>query len=233
MISFTELAIGTGGVVSCARCGPATAAEPFAADELIAHIAALAASAEGDFNVVLGGFEPFRHPGLPALISACAESGARRIMLRTDAGALANPGNAEGCLAAGVRALEIELLAEGALHDALAARVGLGAAASAGTAAFRVAAASAGVDVAVFGVLQACRHNAGELASTIAAFAQLGAAAVRIECGRLPNTPANAAALAAAVHTGAVNRVAVSVAGYAGNLPALADLAAYQLVGGA
>jgi len=233
MISFTELAIGTGGVVSCARCNPATPTEPFAADALVAHIASLAASADGDFNVVLGGFEPFRHPGLPALITACAESGASRIMLRTDAGALASPGNAEGCLAAGVRALEIELLAEGELHDTLAARPGLYAAASSGAAAFRTVAAATGVDVAVFGVLPACRHNTDALAQTIAAFAQMGAPAVRIECETLPNTPANSAALAAAVHTGAVNRVAVTVARYAGALPALAGLAPYLIAGGA
>jgi len=183
VIRFVEIPLGRGAACSCLRCTPQTDAR-FDSAESIGALVAEAASAWSDGpgpNVFFTGPEPFSHPELPDLVAGAAGSGVERIGLRTDAGALSIPGNAEGVLAAGVRHLQVVMLAGSAgKHDGLSGRVGLFEAASAGVSAFVAAAHASHENVAVMGFVPACAHNMSELPAAVAALARLGALAVEI-----------------------------------------------------
>lgn len=216
MIRFAEVALGVGEPVSCHRCE--VAAEPvfFASEAVVRAVqeAVAAWSAGPGPNVALTGPEPFTHPELPALISAAREAGAERIRLRTEAGALTVPGNARGVVEAGVRHLEVALLGDADTHDALAARPGAAERLTAGVRAFADAGAAQGVPVCVSARVAVCRHNLPHVAGAVADAARMGATAVTLQVADAAARSAGASAwIAAALETGVVNGVWVSVAG--------------------
>lgn len=225
MISFIEVPIGVGDAVSCSRCEllPVPAA-PGDFDEIAPLIDAamavgLRVGGPGP-NLRFAGYEPFLHPELPALISAAAQAGAARIQLRTDGGGLAQPGNAQGALEVGVTHFEIVLLGGDAeIHDGLSGTPGLFEACEQGVRTLLAAAHASGERIAVTGAVPLCLHNMAHAAQTVAAFAAMGALAVRLEV----SAPAAAsvgmsAAISAALDTGTVNGVWVSVTGIAPEL---------------
>jgi len=226
MIAFAEVAIGSGGFTRCCRCSPSQAlGQPAALDEVAAALASVARAWSGGPgpNVTFIGFEPFSHPALPRLIEAATSQGFERIRLRTDGGALAQPGNAAGAFAAGVRHIEITLLGASELHDRLTGRPGLSSTVGTGVRAFEDAAEQASAAVSVTVHLPVCRHNVAGLAEAVATAARLGAVAVTLDAGGLPASDGNRALLAAALETATVNRVAAHVEGWAAEAPAFSS----------
>ncbi len=222
MIDFHPISIGDGAPCGCVRCGlvPEASYAPIAEVEarLTAVRTAPGAPADPGSTVTAGGValvgpEPFAHPELPALVAACRRAGFSRIALETDGSALAAHGNAAGVLHAGVRHLWVRVLgAENATHDALVGRPGRGAASRLGVTAYLEAASATGVTVAVTAVVPVCVHTLGDLPAIVAACAQRGFHAVRLEAaGLLPSQAATV--IAAACDTGMVNRVWVSTDG--------------------
>lgn len=208
MISLAEIRIGDASVLRCAKCGTRAAATPSPLAAVQADVASASQRAEG--GVVFTGFEPFAHPELPQLIAAAADAGFARIRLRTDAGALALSGNADGALRAGVSQFEVVLLGGGALHDRLSARAGRFDAAFAGVAAVRAAAAVLGADIFISTLVPVCSHNASALAEAVQASALLGAESVLFDCREHAPDPA---VLAAALDAATVNRIAAAALG--------------------
>jgi MoaA/NifB/PqqE/SkfB family radical SAM enzyme len=216
VINFVEIALGTGAACSCSRCAAPPAREFFSAEVVGSRIASVVAEwADGPGpNVMLSGPESFAHPELPGIVASAAAAGCERIGLRTDAGALSIPGNAEGVLGAGVRHLQVVMLGGQGSHDRLADRPGLFDAASQGVRTFIAAALHGGEHVAVTGMVPVCAHNVPELPAAVAALASVGAVAVEIAV-----QPAAAQVrgfsdwLASAIDTGTVNGVWVTVAG--------------------
>lgn len=211
MLVFREVTIGTGGIAGCVRCAGRKTAEPCSADEVgkALHRAASENDAPGP-NVIFTGFEPFAHPALPQLVQAAVQAGFQRIRLRTDGGGLARSGNAEGVLGAGVRQVEIVLLAGEELHDSLTGRAGLFSAAEEGIAQLRRAAEAQGIEIAVTGLVPVCRHNAVGVAEAVAALAAWGAVAVTIDARE---RALDEHVLRAALDTGTLGLSAVSVLG--------------------
>jgi len=215
VIDYASVPIGAAGELCCARCGaPGDMAARDAADVLadVSRIAAQWTGGPGP-NVTYTGFEPFAHPQLPALVTSAAQAGVQRLRLRTDAGALASPGNAAGAFAAGVRQLEVVLLGGSAhSHDRLAEKPGLFEAAAAGVAAWRAAATDAGDRTFVSVRVPVCRHNEADLPQVAAV-----AAAWRCEAVHFVVTgdAASEAVLAAALETATVHGVAAFVSGAA------------------
>lgn len=124
--------------------------------------------------------EPFRHPELPEIILGLAESGVERIGLLTDAAGLGVSENAVGAVDAGLRHLHVPLLGpDAASHDPLTSGAGFDATAR-GIGRFLEAARAADAPVAVVGVVPLCAHTRASAAATVAAFARLGAVAVRV-----------------------------------------------------
>ncbi|MCL2504016.1 MAG: hypothetical protein FWE94_05380 [Coriobacteriia bacterium] len=227
MISFAEVPIGSGGLPTCAQyCSAPSglAPDPRPSDDITRDLQAiceswgLGQSGPGP-NCSFIGFEPFAHRQLPALIGAAASLGYERIRLRTDAGALTRPGNAEGILGAGVHHLEVVVLAADDAHDRLTARPGLFNAAEEGCAAFFSAAGAEGVSVVVSAYVPVCRHSLVGLPLAAAAVARLGAASMLIDVSSLPDTAENRLHLIEALDTATINRVAATVTGWDGPLP--------------
>ena len=213
MIRFAHVSLGEGAGPSCLKCaGAVPAVRPRSGHDVIAEIQEVANewTAGTGPNVFLEGFEPFAHPELPALVAAATKAGFVRVGLETDAGALAQVGNAAGALHAGVRHVRFRTLGLDSTGDELAGRPGLAVIASAGIRMFRETAALAGTRVAVSAVIPVCRHNVRSLSATVAALADMGVGAVRL--ARAGDVPASAMAeVAAACDTGTVNRVWVDV----------------------
>lgn len=218
MIEFAEIPIGSGGVVGCALCRPASEpVAPRSVGEVSADLNAVVLNWPKDAapNVIFGEFEPFMHPDLPEIIATAVGLGFERIRLTTDAGALARPGNAEGALAAGVRQIEVVLLAGTAEdHDRLSGRRGLFAAAAQGAASFLAAAESAGEPVVVTGVVPLCAHTQPGLPETVLAFARMGAVAVIIDARGARDVSSEL--IGAALDTATMNAMAGSVLGVEG-----------------
>jgi len=127
-------------------------------------------------------------------------------------------GNAEGVLGAGVRHIEVVLVAGDAdSHDRLVGRPGSFSAASDGIAAYRAAASGIGAPVAITGRIPVCRHSAPHLGSTILALAGMGAVAVRL-CPVAGARLDDSVALAAR-QTAIVNGVWLEVEGEGGSSP--------------
>ncbi len=215
MITFAEVTIGTGGVVTCGRCGRAPEPSPRSLASVAEELAQIARgwSLPPGPNVSFLGFEPFMHPQLPQLIAVAADEGCERIRLRTSGAALAQAGNAEGALHAGVRHLELVLLGDPATHDRLSCREGLCAATASGAAAFTAAASSSRVDVCVAGLVPVCPHNASILPEAVAALAAMGATSVCFDARAHRWRPAEEPLLRAALDTAALNRLAAFVRG--------------------
>lgn len=223
MIDFHPIAVGTGEPCGCARCRTAPGVSYAAVEEITALLAAIPSATAGPeepgslvasaHGVALTGPEPFAHPELPALIAACRRAGFSRIALETDGSALAVHGNAAGVLHAGVRHLWVRVLgADDATHDTVAGRPGRAGASRAGVSAYLEAAATAGVMVAVTAVVPVCAHTLGGLPAIVAACAQRGFHAVRLEAAG-PLAARASTIIAAACDTGMVNRIWVSTDG--------------------
>ena len=217
MIRFIEIPLGRGVTCSCVRCAPRAHPQFDSAEIIGARVAdAVATWADGPGpNVFFTGPEPFSHPELPTLVADAAGMGVERIGLRTDAGALSIPGNADGVLAAGVRHLQVVMLAGSAeSHDALTGRVGLFDAAAAGVSAFVAAAHGSNVRVAVTGLVPVCAHNVSELSAAVAALSRVGVLAVEIEVSTDQSGSREFSTwAAAAADTGLVNGVWVHFSG--------------------
>lgn len=213
MIRFARISIGEGAAPACLRCA-STAPAPSvrSAEDIVAEIREVAEAwtAPVGPNMVLGGFEPFSHPELPALIAAARQAGFSRICLETDGGALAQPVNAHGAFRSGVRHVRVRTLGVGRDADELAGRPGLSATVLAGIRAFLDIAAEAGDPVAVAAVIPVCTHNLAMLSTTVFALADAGVQAVSL-VGNGAVSGAAAAVVAAACDTGTVNRVWVDV----------------------
>ena len=193
MILFHELNIGTavsgGGVRPCPRClrsaatGQGTAVEPVRLQALIPRIEELAGEdgiAEGTGkSLMLRGFEPFQHPDLVGIIHALAEANPRRIGMRTDAAALANLRDAQGCIDNGVRVFEIPFLPRE--MDALSQTAPLEAS-FAGIRGIRSASAALGVAVFVCADITVCAHTAKYFLSMVQAAIAAGVDAIRLSC---------------------------------------------------
>lgn len=204
MLSFFEVAIGEGEVLACARCGAEKSAAT--AHELEVVSTRLEEYSGAASGVAFIGFEPFAHPALPDIIAAAVDAGFVRIMLRTDAGALGVGGNADGAVAAGVTHIEVVLLGDESTHDRLAGVPGLFASAAAGVSAFTSAAERQGAAVFVSGLLPLCEHNLQSAPAAVAAFASLGASAVRLDASDVEGAD-SMAAIEAALDTATVNRM--------------------------
>lgn len=221
MIAFAEVSIGGGAkpCAACARRSGSAPAGPRASDDVRAALTEVAREwrhGPGP-NVSFVGFEPFAHPELPQVVRIAGDFGCRRIRLTTDGGALAMPGNAEGVLKAGVRHIEVVLLADGDAHDKLTERPGLFEAMSLGIAAYVEAATRCGFAVAVTGLVPLCSHNAVHAPSAVARLAALGAVAVHVDAGSAPRDAE--VHVMAALDTAAANAVAASVSGFSGDVP--------------
>lgn len=214
LITFVQIAIGSGPGLSCARCAAQTSAmdvAPREAGQIVDEItdAARSWSHGPGPNVTFIGLEPFAHPALPELVSGAVAAGVVRVRLRTDGGALATGANAAGALAAGVRQLEVVALAAGEDHDRLTGRSGLASACDAGVRAFVRVAAQEGHRVAVTGLVPVCRHSAGHAADAVAWLAAMGAVAVHIDASACRESDRHL--VVAALDTAAVNGVSASV----------------------
>ncbi len=206
MLSFLEVPIGTGGVARCSRCPGGAQRDARPSHAVLADLQAARADSvwSSGLNVGFVGFEPFAHPELPALIGGAVDSGAQRIRLRTDGGALGVGGNAAGAFGAGVRHIELVLLAGTAsVHDSLTGAPGLFDAARNGIAAFRAYAESSGESVAITGIVPICAHTAAHAAAAVAVLAELGAVAARLDV--TSDAPAAREAALVALETATVN----------------------------
>ena len=220
MISFSEVAIGSGGTCGCARCAvPAGAARSVGGIITGLEQSCASWSSGPGPNVVFTGFEPFAHPELPAIVEAAVSRGFERIRLRTDGGALSRSGNAAGVLSAGVQQLEVVILGGVDAHDALTGRAGLFQSASAGVAAFLSEAGRLGKRVAVTGYVPVCRHTIAETPGAVAALGSLGATAVHIDASAFGGAQSEASPfISAALETATVNRLAAFVTGWSGGI---------------
>lgn len=213
MVTFTEFVIGTGGIAPCIQCArTGAAAAPASVDIAEMGISAHLPANPGLSGAALVGFEPFAHPQLPAIIAALRAQGEERIRLRTDCGALAVPGNAEGVVGAGVCHLEAVLLSDRATHDRLTGRTGLFEAATKGIRAFIAAASAADARVVLTGYVPLCPHNVRTAAFAVAHLASLGAVAVHVDAGRAKR--GDEAHLVATLDTAAASGVAAFVTGW-------------------
>lgn len=211
MITYASVPIGSAGELCCARCGQRGEAAARDAADVAADMRRAVARWKDrpGPNVAFTGFEPFAHPQLPALVTAAVQAGVQRLRLRTDAGALASPGNAVGAFAAGVRQLEVVLLGGSAhSHDRLAERPGLFEAAAAGVAAWRAAAAEAGERTFVSLRVPVCRHNEADLPHIAAVAAAWHCEAIHFVAG---DDVASSDVVAAAFETATVHGVAAFV----------------------
>lgn len=185
MIYFEQLLIGTnpktlsGGVRPCPRCLRATSqasvsAEPVSLSALETQIQKLSTKKA---SVMLRGFEPFQHPELVGIVQTLASSQIRRLGMRTDAAALANPDDARGCIDFGVRVFEIPFLPRE--MDALSQAAPLEAS-LAGIAGIRNAAAVLDAKVFVCTDIYLCKHTAPYFVDTVQVAIAAGIDAIRL-----------------------------------------------------
>jgi hypothetical protein len=167
--------------------------------------------------VLLAGCEPFAHPELVPIVTGAIAAGVERLGLRTDARALGRGQNARGAVSHGVRWIDVPVLGgSGELHDALAATSGAFAAAIGGMEAFLQAGRETGVPVVLSGYVPVCGHNVADLSASVAAFVRGGATSVRLDVDAATAASAGTPArIEAAIETGVVNGVWVSVSGIA------------------
>lgn len=210
MIVFARIEIGTGGLPACVQCGGAPGASMRPAHDIRADVTAVAAAWDGGPgpSIWFAGAEAFAHPELPGLVESAMSVGVERLKISTSGAALAGGQNAMGSLSAGVRHIEIVVLAgEARDHDALAGRQGSFEAAAAGVAAFRNAAEKAVIPISVVGRVPVCSHNVDGVPGAIATFARFGADAVVVGLTPSAANQVTAAWAAAVADTGVVNRV--------------------------
>lgn len=209
MLDFACIPVGSGGPLACWLCAPRAERHYHPVARIVEEIGDATRScpdATGP-NVCLGGAEPFGHPELPQLVTACRREGARRIALETDASALSLPANASGVIVAGVHHLHARLLDVDEAHgDEMTGRPGMIRDALAGIASYIRLAAAASADVVVTLVVPVCAHNLGSLPAIVSRGASLGVHAVRLIAGPALH-PSAPSLLSAACDTGMVNGV--------------------------
>ncbi len=240
MLPFVQVIIGEGGVLSCTRCVPvpASGAHHHPAEQVADRIAVICDEwqAGPGPNVVLTGYEPLKHPDLPAIVTAAIHRGIERLALRSDARGLGIGGNARGAVASGVTQLHAVLLGpDAASHDTLASATGAFDEALRGLRAFIAAGAAERREVAVVGCVPVCRHNIARLPEIVAVFAREQAVAVRLELNSDLDTATSRLWLQGACDTGVANGVWTSVAGppdsVSPDLPALFLCSPVAIVG--
>jgi hypothetical protein len=219
VLHFAEVSLGAGRGVRCRRChGTADAPTFLDASVLVDRITEAAAGtvAPGP-NVALTGPEPFDHPDLPALVTAAVRSGVARLRIDTDGAALANPANAGGSIAAGVRHIRVTLLGGSpGTHDVLCGTPGAFEAALAGMRTYARAAEEQDTAVSLSVLVPVCRHTVRDLPTAVAAAGEAGARSVLL---RVDDGGADLRAalpwMTAACDTGVVNGVWVELEGVA------------------
>lgn|GEM_PF-1458192 len=191
MIIFHELLIGSvsdaqdddvlsRGANPCPRCLRASSTkqensvEPVGLNTLLLRIEGLSSV---EASVMMCGMEPFRHPSLVSIVQALAAAKVRRVGMRTDAAALANPHDAQGCVGNGVRMFEIPFLPremdsinQGAPFDVRLA----------GIQGIRAAATQLGLNVFVCADIFICKHTAPYFVTVMQAAIVAGVDAIRI-----------------------------------------------------
>jgi molybdenum cofactor biosynthesis enzyme MoaA len=150
------------------------AAEPVSLQALTSRIEELSAL---HASVMMRGFEPFQHPDLVGIVQTLSSSRVRRVGVRTDAAALANLRDAQGCIDNGVRIFEIPLLPRAL--DTLSQAPPMEASMR-GIQGIRSAAAALGVDVFVSADIGVCTHTAAYFMETVQAAIAAGVDAIRI-----------------------------------------------------
>lgn len=209
LIAFTEIVLGQGGLPACSQCRPERPIRMRSVADVASDVGeAVASWGHGPGpNVALAAAEAFLHPELPAIVGHARESGVRRLMITTGGEALSVGDNAAGSLDAGVRQVELVLLAgEPQFHDGLTGRPGTFEAACSGARAFRTAAATRGCEVNLAGRVPACVHNAQQVAAAVGVLGGLGCSTVAVELGESDGFLPDASWLASVADTGMVNR---------------------------
>jgi MoaA/NifB/PqqE/SkfB family radical SAM enzyme len=217
VIEYSEIPIGQGAGEQCVMCTRDRTPEVFRpASDVLVEVEQIV-SAWGDApgpNVSFFGAEPFRHPELPFLIAGSVAAGVERLGLTTDGVALCSGDNASGCIRAGVRHADITLLAGSAeTHDRLAGRTGSFDAACEGTRCLIAAARESGAHCVVCGRTRVCRHNADEMPGIVLAFAEAGVSTVALDIAPTVSVSSRWGLIEAAIETGIVYGVWVSVEG--------------------
>ncbi|MDZ4063851.1 MAG: radical SAM protein [Coriobacteriia bacterium] len=217
MIEFAEITVGHDAGVGCVRCRPAhhMIGSCRSTEEVVSDIASVVDGWDWGCgpNIVLLGCEAFSHPDLVDIVDCAVRAGVVRLSVRTNGAALADPSVAERFVLAGVRRIEVTLLAGSPeVHDRLTGSPGSFDAGITGMRAFVAASNSLGVGTTVSGLVPACEHNITGLPDAILAFAQAGASIVTIDASRAKRR-AHVPWLQAAALTGVLNTVWVSIEG--------------------
>jgi len=200
MIIFHELSIGNEEANPCPRCLRAGGTKdtplpaPVNLAEITPRIQQLQAAGA---SVMMRSFEPFRHPDLVGIIQSLAgqqvmqqlaqqpaaqsRMGVRRIGMRTDASALANLHDAQGCIDNGVRVFEVPFLPQ--QMDALSQAASLEAR-LAGIAGIQTAAQALGKPIFTCVDIYVCKHTAPYFADTVQSALAAGANAIRISASQ-------------------------------------------------
>jgi len=192
MIIFHELSIGNEGANPCPRCLRAGGMKdtPSPAPVNLAEITPLIQQLQAaGASVMLRGFEPFRHPDVVGIIQTLAithkGTQVRRIGMRTDAAALTNPHDAQGCIDNGVRVFEVPFLPQ--QMDALSQAAPLEAR-LAGIAEIQAAAQALGKPIFTCVDVYVCKHTAPYFADTVQAALGAGVNAIRISTDQKSGT---------------------------------------------
>jgi MoaA/NifB/PqqE/SkfB family radical SAM enzyme len=215
LISFAGIRLGTGEAVSCTRCRAREASSYTLEPEVVAEARK---TIEGwdhgpGPNIGLWGPEPFGHPDLVSIVASIVDLGVERLCIATDGVALRDERNARGIMAAGIRHIRVSALGSSTLHDELQGARGAHEAALDGMKLVRDAAARAEIPMLLCANIPVCEHNLRDLPVAVVQLADAGASAIKLETDvvRLPRSAGQW--LDAAVETGIVNGVWVSVEG--------------------
>ena len=223
LISFSGIRLGTGDAVSCTRCRARETASYAPASEVVAEGRRIIDGwhyGPGP-NIGLWGPEPFGHPDLVPVVEAIVAAGVERLCIATDGVALRSEQNARGIMSAGIRHVRVTVLGSRAVHDELQGAPGSHEAALDGMKLVRDAAMRAEVPMLLCGHIPVCEHNLRDIPVAVVQLAEAGASAIKLETD-LVSLPRSAGQwMDAAVETGIVNGVWVSVEG--NEYPELAD----------
>ena len=216
MIRYVEIPLGDDGTARCVRCASPPAPHFRPAEDVLADVSSVVREwhdAPGP-NISFGGAEPFAHPELPRLVTESVSLGVQRLGLTTDGAALCSAQNAAGCVDAGVRHADIALLgATPSSHDSLTGVQGSFEAARQGATCLMDAGTAAGKRVVVCGRTRICRHNVDEVTGIVLAFVESGISTVSLDLDPKVTFSHKRPLIEAAIETGIVYGVWVSVIG--------------------
>ncbi|MBI5232193.1 MAG: hypothetical protein HY876_08530 [Coriobacteriales bacterium] len=235
MIGFATIEVGRGGLPSCRLCVPSVPMAPRSSADVVADVRRVAESwaAGPGPNIALVGGDAFAHPGLPSIVSQSVALGVERVRLQTSGAPLAAHGNALGALRAGVRHVDVVLLAgDSGNHDALCGTEQAFTAAVNGMAGWREASDEDRHPTVLTGTVPVCRHTLVHVPAAVAAFARAGAIAVHLAVSaHAAADPALSEWIGAGADTGVVNGIWVSVEGVRpGTVPSLHERSVYALL---